>query len=401
MNRRSGRRPEGLWPLAASYGAFGFFWGCWVVVFADFLDGHRLSPGQGSLRFVALSVAAIVAMTLLAPRLQPLAHGPIIFWSLALHGVGALLIAWVPTVWLLAAFGLTGIGTGLIDVYVNSAGQAIEARGTTSVLQPVHAAYGVGGALGAVVAAAILAAGASFVAVLVIAAAIQIGAAVVPLTAPALRFAAASAERSSTLSLAAFAHRPHLLVPAAVVMAAFFIEGSMDVWSVIYLRRALGASQVGASWGFVAFALAVAAGRLFASRILFGMGYRRTIVWSGFGSALAGALAVSTTQPRIAGAAFLLLGFCLSAAAPAAFGLAGDAGSDAGLAIAALTTVGYTGFVVGPPVLGWLADRAGLRATMAALVVTTIVIVLGGLFARADAPLSASSAALGSERLKT
>ena len=380
MRERSAARGAGV--LGASYGAFGFFWGCWVVVFADFLDAHSLTPGQGSVKFVALSVTAIIAMTLLAPRLEAIERGRIVAASLLVHAAGALAIAFAPSGWLVAAFGLTGVGTGLIDVYVNSAGQAIESRSSSSVLQPVHAAYGVGGALGAVMSGVALTVGISYVGVLVVAAVVQAVAGLVSARSTHLRFAPPPDEAGAAISLSAFRRWPYLLAPAIVVMAAFFIEGSMDVWSVIYLRRTLGASELAGSWGFAAFALSVAAGRLFAARILFGMGYRRTIFWSGLGAGLAGAIAVSTSSPGVASFAFLLLGFSLSAAAPAALGIAGETGAGASLAVAAITTVGYTGFVVGPPALGWLADQSGLRATMAALMLATVVIIVGSLFGR-------------------
>ncbi|CAN5568205.1 MFS transporter [soil metagenome] len=373
-------RAPGFGALAAAYGSFGYFWGCWVVVFADFLRAHDFSPGEGSIRFVALSVTAIIAMTLVAPRLDSVPRGQIIATALVFHAAGALLIGWVSTEWLVAAFAVTGVGTGLVDVFVNSAGQALESRSSRSILQPVHAAYGVGGAVGAVSTGIALTLDVSFVTVLAGSAVVQAAAALWSVRSAVLGAASGEQEGGATVSLVAFARWPYLFVPAIIVMAAFFIEGSMDVWSVIYLRETLGASELGGSWGFAAFALSTAAGRIFAARILFGMGYRRTILLSGVGSGIAGALAVATTEPVVASAAFLLLGFCVSSAAPAAFGLAGQAGQGAPLAIAAMTTVGYTGFVLGPPALGWLADEMGLRATMAALMLATVAIVLGGLF---------------------
>ena len=50
------------------------------------------------------------------------------------------------------------------------------------------------------------------------------------------------------------------------------------------------------------------------------------------------------------------------------------------MVIAAMTTVGYGGFVLGPPISGWLASTFGLRATMALVVTSTIGIAAGALF---------------------
>src|SRR5918998_4337800 len=122
----------GFGVLAGAYGSFGYFWGCWVVVFADFLRANELSPGQGSVRFVALSVTAVGAMTLVAPRLHAIPRGTIIAWALGFHALGALLVAWSSTGWLIVAFAITGVGTGLIDVFVNDAGEALERRAGTA-----------------------------------------------------------------------------------------------------------------------------------------------------------------------------------------------------------------------------------------------------------------------------
>lgn len=369
--------------LSVVYAAYGYFWGCWAVLFADFLSAHELSPGDGSWRLVALSVTAVLAMTLIAPRLEGMPRRLAVALALALQGGGALLIALSATEWLLIAFGIAGIGTGLVDVFVNAAGQSLESRTARPVLQTVHACYGVGGALGALSAGAVLTLGGTFRTVLVITVVVQVGVALACTRTRSLAAAeGASGGTSAGFSLVAFVRWPYLLLPALVVLAAFFIEGSMDVWSVIYLRRTLGASNLVGSGGFAAFALATTVGRLFAARLLFGLGYRRTILVSGLGSAVAGLVAVTATRPVVASLGFLLLGVCVSAAAPAAFGLAGGSGRDAALAIAAMTTVGYSGFVLGPPVLGWLAEEAGLRATMAALMVATLLIAVGGVIGR-------------------
>ena len=81
------------------------------------------------------------------------------------------------------------------------------------------------------------------------------------------------------------------------------------------------------------------------------------------------------------GLAFLILGFMLSAASPAAFGLVEDIDEDPTNAIAAVTTVGYTGFIWSPPLLGYIAETVGLHAAMGVIVAATLGIVGAGLMA--------------------
>jgi MFS family permease len=158
----------------------------------------------------------------------------------------------------------------------------------------------------------------------------------------------------------------------------------MDVWSGLYLRNELGASASTAAMAFVAFASAVLFGRLFASRVLYGMGRRTTILVAGFGSLIGGTIAVAADQVFVVALGFLVLGFTLSAAVPAAFGLVGDSGEDPTNAIAAVTTVGYSGFVWSPPIFAWLAQAFDLRAAMGVIVSATFGILIAGALAPRD-----------------
>src|SRR5205814_5443939 len=128
-------------------------------------------------------------------------------------------------------------------------------------------------------------------------------------------------ERSTRVSLTAFARSPVLVAPAVVVLFAFLVDGSMGVWSVIYLRDTLGATVLGAAIAFAAFALAMTFGRAFAARILFDLGPRRTILVSGVGSLVAGVAATVAGTPVVAAVGFLVLGFFIASGAPAGVGL--------------------------------------------------------------------------------
>ena len=277
-----------------------------------------------------------------------------------------------------------GIGNGLIDVYLNVAAQRAEARTGKPVLQWMHATYALGGITGAPWPVRSAPPDIDF----------RVG----------LAYAAAGARRHRVLdgvepspkvrhvegtqtlfSISALFRAPKLLVPALVVLSSFLIEGSMDVWSGLYLRDQLGASATAAAMAFVAFASAVLFGRLFASQVLFGMGRRMTILVAGFGSLIGGTIAVAADQVFVVALGFLVLGFTLSAAVPAAFGLVGESGEDPTNAIAAVTTVGYTGFIWSPPLLGWVAQSFSLRAAMSVIVIATLGIIAGGWLSPRDA----------------
>jgi MFS family permease len=167
-----------------------------------------------------------------------------------------------------------------------------------------------------------------------------------------------------------------------VILFAFLVEGSMDTWSGLYLQDQLGATALKAAFAFAAFSTSLFLGRLFAGRVLYGLGRRVTIVISGLGAAAGGAVAAATSSPAVVAGAFLLMGFAISAAAPAAFGLVDEAApGDQANGVAAVTTIGYSGFVWSPPIFGWIAQAFDLRAAMVVIVTSTAGIIVAGLMA--------------------
>jgi MFS family permease len=367
-------------PLLAGYWAFGQYWGMWAILVAEFLVHQRISESRIGVDYTVLAVTSVVVMLLVAPRLQPLALAATVPVSLLVLAFGAALQSLLRGDAVLVAFMVVGIGNALIDVFLNVAAQAVEVRTRRPVLQWMHACYALGGVTGGLVAGLFLAAGWDFRLGLGWAAAAS---AIVGIWNARTASTERTAEGSgSLLSISAFRRAPMLIVPAFVVLSAFLVEGSMDTWSGLYVRKELGASPFTAGIAFSAFAGAVFLGRLFAGKTLFGLGYRRTILVAGVGSAVGGAIAASTHSPLVAGLAFLLLGFSLASAAPAAFGLIEGSGEDPTNAIAAVTTVGYSGFIWSPPLLGWVAEAFSLRATMFVVVLATLGVLAGGIAAR-------------------
>lgn len=84
-----------------------------------------------------------------------------------------------------------------------------------------------------------------------------------------------------------------------------------------------------------------------------------------------GALALATPAGAIAG--FALMGLGLSALFPLSLRAAGEDPERAGPALAAVSTVGYTGFLLGPPAIGSLAEASDLRAAPAPICLLLLI----------------------------
>ncbi|MGZ8615235.1 MAG: MFS transporter [Actinomycetota bacterium] len=366
-------------PLLVGYLAFGQYWGVWVILVFDFQRFHGLSSSRLGALYTMLSLTAIAVMLVGAPRLQRLPLSTTVPLSLLMLAGGSLVIAYQPTAVVVAGFLLVGAGNGLIDVYLNVAAQRVEVATRRPVLQWLHASYALGGVTGAAIAGLLLVADVDFRWGLALAGLALAAAATWNVrTAPPER----SPEGAQTVfSISALFRTPALWVPALVVLFAFLVEGSMDAWSGLYLRDELGASASVAAMAFIAFSGAIFIGRLFAGKVLFGLGARTTIIIAGLGSLAGGLLAILTENLAVVGVAYLILGFMISAAAPAGFSLTEGIDEDPTSAIAAVTTVGYTGFVWSPPLLGYVAQTIDLRAAMSVIVIATVGIIVAGLMA--------------------
>jgi MFS family permease len=378
--------------LLTGYWAFGQYWGLWVILVVAIQEARDLSYGEMGLLLALLSAVAMIVMTFVTPRLARLPLGSLCAIGLVALAMGAIGMALLPNELLWMAFAIVGVGNGLIDVFLNVEGQRVESVTQRPVLQWLHAMYAVGGITGATVGGIVLATDTDYRTGLLFGAAVLFLAAF-------WNVRAGSWERGATaedtgISLSAFRRHPALWLPALVVLSAFLVEGSMDTWSGLYVHTQLGASDLQTAMVFVAFSAAIAVGRLFAGRVLFGLGRRTTIILSGAGGVVGGAIAALASDPVIAGVGFLLMGASIAAAAPAGFGLVETvAPDDQAHAIAADTTVGYSGFVWSPPIFAWLANAFDLRAAMAVIVSATVGILIAGALSPRDRPVAAPAPA--------
>jgi fucose permease len=155
-------------------------------------------------------------------------------------------------------------------------------------------------------------------------------------------------------------------------------EGSIDDWSGIYLRHTTGASPAAAALAFTGFSLGMAIARLGGDVVnaRFGAGRLLRTGTALVAIALGGVLLIGELVPAVIG--FTLCGLGIANAVPLLFSAAGRI-DPPGHSLAAVFTLGYTGFVVGPPFIGVVSDQVGLAPTLGVLVLAAVTLtVLGG-----------------------
>jgi len=153
-----------------------------------------------------------------------------------------------------------------------------------------------------------------------------------------------------------------LLLIGLIAAAAFVVEGGIESWSALFLERQLDAQPAVSGLGPGVFGASMAAGRFAgqAARVS-----DRVLLGGGAALAACGcALAAVAPNAPIALAGFAIGGMGIAVNAPIVFGAAGR---RAATAVATVTTIGYFGLLVGPPLVGGIAQLTSLRWSFAAL----------------------------------
>ncbi len=160
-----------------------------------------------------------------------------------------------------------------------------------------------------------------------------------------------------------------------VCFASMACEGMMYDWSGIYFRKAVMASKEVATIGFAVYMVAMTLGRLTGDRLVNRFGIQRMLSCSGVLIFVGLLMASAFPYPLTAGFGFMMVGFGVSCVIPLIFSMAGRSktlGSGAG--IAAVSTVGYFGFLVVPPLIGFMAQVANLRWSFGLMAIMGLVI---------------------------
>jgi fucose permease len=255
---------------------------------------------------------------------------------------------------------------------MNAHAVLVEERYGRPIMSSFHGMFSLGGLVGAALAAGAMSASIAPVPHLALSAAV-LGAAVLAAWRALLPSAPAAADGPLFVL-----PRGRLAVLGAVALAAFLAEGAMGDWSAIYLRMALGTSPATAAWGFAAFSLTMALGRLTGDRLVARFSPAALLIAGAALGSVTLAAALLIGQPAGALLGFAAMGLALSNVAPLVFSAAGRLPDLApGIGIAAVSTAGYGGFLAGPPLIGLVAELGGLPFGLGLVAAVVALMALG------------------------
>ncbi|MEM0994958.1 MAG: MFS transporter [Bacteroidota bacterium] len=158
-------------------------------------------------------------------------------------------------------------------------------------------------------------------------------------------------------------------------------EGAMSDWSSNYMTRIVGADKSTAPLALFAFSLAMMIGRFFGDRARLKFGDAKLLIFGSLLSILGVSTIILSSMVVLTVIGFLLVGSGLATIVPIAYSQAGNVPNLApGVGIGMVTTIGYAGFLFGPPIIGFIADWQNLR--IAFLFILALFVIMGFLASR-------------------
>ena len=342
---------------------------------------RKFNLDEADLGLTLLAIAAGAMATM------PLAGGLIARWGsrLICIGSGIAFCLVIPSLLMLASYPwfvfnlfLLGAFGGALDVAMNAHGVYVEDQYQRPIMSSFHGMFSVGGLVGAGIAGGLLALGWTSVQHMTTMATVLL-----LLTAGAIRYLlppepTSVAADEPPAPLFALPRERMMIILAALALFVFMVEGAMADWTTVYLEAMPGTGTSLAALGFATFSLTMATGRLTGDMIVRTTGRVAVVRWGSALGMVGLMLASLSPGPYLAIVGFALVGLGLSNIVPILFSAAGYLSPKApGQGIAAVTTAGYFGFLVGPPVIGLLAKLITLSGAFQLLAASLVLVMLG------------------------
>ena len=326
---------------------------------------HLNDAGLGSVLF-ALPVGSMLSLPFSGMLVAKLGSRFTMIGATLLYAALLCSIGFVDATWqLVTALFFFGVAGNMMNISMNTQAVGVEALYGRSVMASFHGLWSLAGFSGAAIGSLMIAKTASpllhflLIAVLVLLLVLIVN-----------KYALRNDTRQGNTSFKIAWPHPSLMKLGIISFCCMACEGCMFDWSGIYFREEVHAPQNLVTLGYTVFMATMASGRFVADWLVTKTGVKNTLRLSG--TLISVGLLSAVIFPNIyaATAGFFLTGLGVSSVVPLIYGLAGKSKfMNASMAIAAVSTVGYLGFLFGPPLIGYISQASSLRWSFAVMAV--------------------------------
>lgn len=341
----------------------------------------QIDDASLGLLLLCLGVGSVAAMVRTGPWCARIGCKPIVLLGGLCMALMLPVLAVADSVlWMGAALLVFGGALGSLDVAMNIHAIEVERAADRPMMSGFHAFFSVGGFSGAALITALLSQTFTLFSAAVVCSALLVMALVV--TAPRLLKTAVpkSENPSATMALP----RGPVVILSLLAAAAFLVEGALLDWSALLMTEMHLSLPEGAGLGYVMFSVAMTVGRFSGDAVTARFGDRQVVFWGGVTVLLGFGGLLLWPRLEFAMAGFVLMGLGASNIVPVLFRQAGrQTRMPTAMAISAVTTLGYAGYLMGPALVGGVAELAGLSTAFWLL---AALMGLVPLFAKAACP---------------
>ena len=355
---------------APAFVIVGLYWGAFAAFAPQLKDAADLGDAEFGIALLTGAIGAVAAMWL-APRLDALLkHHSLMVGIFMLAAAFLLPAVATSAVTFSLAMVLASGASGLLDVIMNTRVSHLEAQHNRPLMNLNHAIFSFAYALSALTAG-----GLREMQITPLVAFALIGVASV-VCAAQVRNDQAFRETSSLSEASSPLPKALIIVGGVIVLFGFMAEQSTEAWSALHLERRFSVGAAEGALGPAILGITMGFGRLSGQLIVRKFAEGVVLRWAGALAALGTIIAAWAPNSLLAYLGFGILGFGVSVVAPMAFAWVGKHVSPAlrGLAISRLAVVGYAGFFIGPPVMGFLAESFGLPIAFSVIAVSLLTI---------------------------
>jgi MFS family permease len=361
----------------AMFFADGIGFGIWAGHIPALKQKFQLSDSALSIVLLAVAAGSIVSMPLAGQVVRYFGSRRCIAVSIACYGLCLVGIAFAPTLILFVVAALFfGAAKGGVDVGINAQAVVVEKHYGRPIMSSFQALWSVGGLAGGFLTSAALGLGS----------APPINLTCVGLLILLLDLLCCShLMRDTSLSPKSESGKRFrlpgraLLFVAILTFIALFSEGVLQDWAAVYMRQVVMVPVWIAAVAYAGYSTAMAVGRFIGDRIVAFLGERLVMRLSGALIIIGLATAILVPTPLFAIAGFTVAGLGNSNLVPILFSAAGrDPVLGPGPGIAAVTTVGFLGFLVGPAVIGLMSKFFGLSVALSLVALLGLITAVSG-----------------------
>ena len=359
--------------------------GNWLTRIPAIQERLGLGPAELALALLGLPIGLLATIVFAGPIVARFGARATVLWSFPAFLVVMALPAFAQHIAMLfAALVLCGVTMSMLELGLNVVADEIEKAGGAAIMSRCHGFWSLGMTIGSLIGAGLGGAGLvpQWSAVLVSVAVLPFGMIAAHALPPAIVHVKPAHQAKSTgLFIPGWA----LLGICVVALGSNLLEGASADWSAVYLTQVFGADAVSAGLGYSAYALMMAAGRFAGDWMRTKWGpvvvARTCYVLATLGVVL---IVVSPAYPLVL-VGYALSGFGGSVGVPLAISAAASVGDrPAATNVAMVTLVSLVGFLLGPPIIGVVAQHFGLRMGIGLLLLPVLIasIVVAGTLRR-------------------